>query len=114
MTNPTHEPMTTPNDSPEGTPGGDRAVPPYDDRKKAADVAPAEEGHEDGAAVGGARRPTETDSELRREEPSETPRGAVASPADEQPATESGGNEPDEGSTGPAHQAGVPRGEDFQ
>jgi len=114
---PTRTPDETPGHEPEAAPGGDRAIPPYEGRKESADVGPAEEADEGGVAVGGARRPVETDDQLRQPDPEQTPRGAVASPADERPAAEQGGDEPggdepDEGSTGPAHQAGVPRGED--
>jgi hypothetical protein len=96
--------------------GGGPALPPYEGRKKSADVGPADEGREGGVAVGGARRPTETDDELRRAEPEQTPGGAVASPAEERPAADEAAADreaaaPEEASTGPAHQAGVPRGE---
>lgn len=89
----------------------DAPTPPYEGRKESADVAPVEEGEQDGVGVGGARRPTEARPDLRQEDPQQSTRGAVASPADEQPAAESGGDEPAEAATGPAHQAGTPRGE---
>jgi hypothetical protein len=108
------EPTTTSNDTPEATPGGDPALPPYEGRKESADVAPADQGEADGVGVGGARRPTEADDQLRQTDPQQSDRGPVASPADEQPASDQDGDRPDEGSTGPAHQAGVPRGEDLQ
>jgi hypothetical protein len=50
-------------------------------------------------------------AEMKAPEPADTPRGAVASPADEQPAdTPSGDSGP--ASTGPAHYAGTTPGED--
>lgn len=93
---------------------GDRPVPPYDDRRQSADVdADDEKLHREGANVGAATGPVETDDELKREEPGETERGAVASPADEQPAAESGGDDPGPAATGPAHHPGTQRGEDM-
>jgi hypothetical protein len=87
------------------------AVPPYEGRRETADVDGEEKLHRDGANVGGATGPVESD-EKKAPEPAGTPRGAVASPADEQPAAESGGSDPGEASVGPAHSAGVTRGED--
>lgn len=51
---------------------------------------------------------------MKAPDPASTPGGRTGSPAgDEQPATEDSGGEPvDEGSVGPAHIPGVPRGED--
>ncbi|MEP6852921.1 MAG: hypothetical protein ABJA87_09725 [bacterium] len=92
--------------------GADRAVPPYDGRKESADVDPVEGSTEDGVTVGGARRPTEAEPGLRRTDPQESARGPVASPAEEQPAASSGGDDPGEASVGPAHQSGVGRAED--
>jgi hypothetical protein len=88
-----------------------KEVPPYEDRRKTADVGGEEEMHRDGANVGGATGPVESDR-AKAPEPADTPRGAVASPADEQPAAESGGSDPGEASVGPAHHAGTTRGED--
>ena len=91
---------------------GDRAVPPYDGRRETADVDGPEELRKDGANVGGATGPVESE-EMKAPEPADTARGEHASPADEQPAATSPGDAPaeDEG-VGPAHVAGVPRGED--
>jgi hypothetical protein len=66
----------------------------------------------EGAKVGGATGPV-VDDEPKAAEPSETPRGAVASPADEQPAEDMPGTGSSDEGVGPAHVAGVPRGEDF-
>jgi len=89
-------------------------VPPYDGRRESADVDGDEDKlHRDGANVGGATGPVETGSDLKRQEPADTERGAVASPSDEQPAEDFGGSDPSEASVGPAHYAGTPRGEDM-
>jgi hypothetical protein len=98
--------------TPEADPG-DRPVPPYEGRKESADVDTDESATQrDGVDVGGAERPRET-SGMRAEEPEETERGRVASPADEQPAAAMPEDEPDpEQGVGPAHQAGELRGED--
>lgn len=96
-------------------PGG--PVPPYAGRKESADIEPADETgeavgiHEDDANVAGGRRPMESDR-MKAPTPSETPGGEHAAPGDEQPAADSGGDEPSEPGTGPAHASGTPRGED--
>jgi hypothetical protein len=88
------------------------AVPPYEGRRESADIDDADQGRRDGANVGGATGPVES-AEPKAPEPADTPRGAVASPADEQPAAESGGDAPaEEEGVGPAHTPGTPRGED--
>lgn len=91
--------------------GHDQPVPPYDGRKESADVGPADEVVEDDADVGGARRPTESDRGQVSPDPQSTPGGEHASPADEQPAEESGGDEPGEAETGPGHVPGTAKGE---
>jgi hypothetical protein len=88
-----------------------KTVPPYEGRRETADVDGEEELHRDGANVGAATGPVESE-ERKAPEPADTPRGAVASPADEQPAAESGGSDPGEASVGPAHHSGTTRGED--
>ena len=92
--------------------GADRPVPPYEGRRESADIDRAEEGDKGGANVGGATGPVAS-SEPKAPEPERTPGGATASPSDEQPAGQSEGDAPaeDEG-VGPAHIAGVPKGED--
>jgi hypothetical protein len=89
----------------------DKTVPPYEGRRQTADIDGEENVHRDGADVGGATGPAESD-ERRAPEPSATPRGAVASPAAEQPAAETPDGESEEATVGPAHHAGTPRGED--
>ncbi len=87
----------------------DRAIPPYDGRKDSADVD--ETGSEvDGARVGGAANPVE-DDEMKGPDPASTPRGSVASPADEQPAADVREDESSAGGTGPSHEPGTARGE---
>src|SRR3954464_5943755 len=87
------------------------AVPPYEGRRESADGDGEEKLHRDGANVGAATGPVESD-ERKAPDPADTPRGAVASPAEEQPAEESGGADPGEASVGPAHHPGTTRGED--
>jgi hypothetical protein len=65
------------------------AVPPYEGRRETADVDGEEKMHRDGANVGGATGPVESEGR-KAPEPADTARGAVASPADEQPAADSG------------------------
>jgi hypothetical protein len=88
-----------------------KATPPYEGRRETADVDGEEKLHRDGANVGAATGPVEGSAEMKAPEPADTPRGPVASPAEEQPAdTPSGDSGP--ASTGPAHYAGTTRGED--
>ena len=95
-----------------GEPEHDQPTPPYEGRQEKADIGGSDEVTEQGVGVGGARRPAESDGQSGEPDPEQTPRGAVASPADEQPAEESGGDDPGEAATGPAHQPGTRRGED--
>ena len=89
-----------------------KAVPPYEGRRETADVdSEQEQLHRDGANVGGATGPAESD-ERKAPEPGDTPRGAVASPADEQPAERTASGDEGEASVGPAHYAGTTRGEE--
>jgi hypothetical protein len=88
------------------------AVPPYEGRRTSADVdTDGDSAHRDGANVAGATGPV-VDEERKDPEPSDTPRGAVASPADERAATGVGADEPGDPGVGPAHTTGMPRGED--
>ena len=90
-----------------------KAVPPYEGRRETADVdSDQEKLHRDGANVGAATGPVETDDRMKAPEPADTPRGAVASPADEQPAADTPSGDPGPASVGPAHPAGTTRGED--
>lgn len=87
----------------------DRAIPPYEGRRTSADVD--ETGSERGGArVGGATGPVEDDAP-KAPDPAGTPRGSVASPADEQPAEDAPEDESSAPGTGPSHEPGTPRGE---
>jgi hypothetical protein len=90
---------------------GGREVPPYDDRRKSADVDEEQDVRKDGANVGGATGPVENE-ERKSADPTDTERGAVASPADEQPAEDPRGGDEEQASVGPSHYAGTGRGED--
>jgi len=96
----------------EQDPGG--AAPPYDDKKETASADPGPDAvRRDGAYVGGATAPTETHEGLTSPDPSDTPGGRTASPADEMPATESTGDErpQEDPGVGPAHVPGTGRAE---
>ena len=101
--------MTNPNEV-EGDPTG-RPMPPYDDRRKSADVDGPEKLRRDGANVGGATGPVQSE-EMKSTPKEDTPRGAEASHADEQPASEMPETDMDPDMVGPAHYAGTGRGED--
>ncbi len=97
--------MTRP---PEDSPA---AVPPYEGRKDSADSD--DRTAKEGARTGGAAAPTTTDDRMKSPEPSQTERGATASPSDEQPADQMPETEGSEGSTSDAsHDAGTGRAED--
>jgi hypothetical protein len=89
---------------------GDRALPPYEGRRESADVDGAEELRKDGANVGGATGPVESD-ELKATPKEDTPRGAAASPSDEQPASEMPETDLDKDMVGPDHYTGTGSGE---
>jgi len=89
-------------------------VPPYEGRKESADVEGQDESTKDGAKTAGATSLVE-DDEMKAPATADTERGATASPADEQPAQDSGDTAvkgDDLSVTGPAHETGVGRGED--
>ncbi len=91
----------------------DKTVPPYDDRQKSGEVDSQDKSTKEGAKTAGAVGPV-ADDEMKADQPEDTERGEHASPADEQPASESGGSAEDEGSSSTgAHTTGVPRGEDM-
>jgi hypothetical protein len=91
------------------TPPGTRsAIPPYEGRQTSAKIS----GQTESRGTGGATQPEE-DSEYRSPNPADTPGGATASPADEQPASQGSENmSDDEGVEAPAHVSGTRRGED--
>ena len=101
----------SPGDPGPSDPAQGSAVPPYEGRRESADTEDEESRHRDGASVGAATGPVESE-DPKAPDPGSTPRGAVASPAEEQPAAESGGPDPGEASVGPAHHPGTTRGED--
>jgi hypothetical protein len=103
--------MTTTPGDPGTTDLEGKVVPPYEGRRESADVEGEEKLRRDGADVGGATGPVESD-ERKAPEPADTPGAAVASPADEQPAADSPGGGSGPASTGPGHYAGTTRGED--
>lgn len=94
-----------------GEPEHDQPIPPYEDRKEGAATGSPEDVVQDGADVGGAGRPRESERGRTSPDPQSTPGGKDTSPAEEQPAAESGGDEPSEGETGPAHTPGTSKGE---
>ena len=96
--------------TPTDDPGSGRAVPPYDGRREAADVDGEEELRKDGANVGGATGPVESD-EMKSTPKQDTPRGAEASPSDEQPAADMPETDLDKDMVGPDHYEGTGRGE---
>ena len=84
------------------------AIPPYEGRQTGGDVS----NQTADSGTGGATQPEE-DSAHRAPDPADTPGGATASPADEQPASaasETKGD--DEGDDRLAHVTGTRRGED--
>jgi len=102
--------MTTPTD-PGSTDLEGRELPPYEGRRQSADVAGEERMRREGATTAGATGPVES-ARTKAADPAETPRGGVASPADEQPAARTPDDDPGEASVGPAHHPGTTRGED--
>ena len=102
---------TVPSSGPTEPESGDRPMPPYDDRRKSADVDPEQDLHKEGVNVGAATGPVEN-QDMKSTPKEDTPRGAEASPADEQPAAETPEDTPHDPGVGPAHYAGTQRGED--
>lgn len=90
---------------------GDRAVPPYEGRRKAADVGDKEKSTKDGARTGGATGPVE-DPDMKSADPAKTERGATRSPGDERPAERTKRSRSADEGTGPSHHGGTSRAED--
>jgi hypothetical protein len=88
-----------------------RAVPPYEGRRTTADVDAPDSAYRDGANVGGATGPVEAEQPPAGDA-EDTPRGAAASPADEQPASRAPETDLDDDRVGPAHHSGTGRAED--
>lgn len=81
--------MTMSPGSPGPTDFEGKTLPPYEGRQEGAEVDDEEKLRRDGANVGGATEPVESD-EQKAPEPADTPRGAAASPADERPTAGEG------------------------
>jgi hypothetical protein len=82
------------------------AIPPYEGRQTGGEIG----AQTDDPGTGGATRPEE-DSEYRSPKPADTPGGATASPADEQPASQASETEgDDEGVPAPAQASGTRQG----
>ena len=87
------------------------ALPPYEGRKESGDITSEQAGEGTGTRTAGAARQV-ADSDYKAPKPGETPGGATASPADEQPASQSSERDRDHDPAGPAHMAGTGRAED--
>jgi hypothetical protein len=85
----------------------DRPVPPYEDRKRTADDVEGTGTRRQGAEVGGAGRHRTSGAGSVDDHG-----GSTASPAEETPAGALDGSGQEDPGTGPAHTAGVARGED--
>lgn len=84
------------------------AIPPYQGRRTSGNIG----GQTDDPGTGGATQ-AEEDSEYRSPTPADTPGGATASPADEQPASQASETQgDDDGVAAPAQATGTRRGED--
>jgi len=62
-----------------------KPAPPYEGRRESGEVDDERKGRREGAEVGGATGPVESD-ERRAPDPADTAGGASASPSDENPA----------------------------
>lgn len=91
--------------------GKGKAVPPYEGRKKSAEVEDKGKTSKKGVRTAGATGPVE-DEDMKAAEPWETEGGATGTPADEKPADRTRRSRDDDTGTGPAHHRGTPRGED--
>lgn len=99
---------TSPNPDDPDTEG--KTVPPYDGRRETADVDGPETSVRDGVGTGGATGPVDSDADV--DDPSSTPRGEHASPAEEEPPEEASDTDTEPDLTGPAHEPGTGRAED--
>ena len=86
------------------------AVPPYEGRQTEAKPEGGQ-GEDSPEATGGAVKPV-TDTSYKDPAPGDTPGGATASPADEQPASQMPETDRDDDRVGPSHAAGTGRAED--
>ena len=85
------------------------AVPPYEGRTTGTDTDKSP--RETGARTAGATRPV-TDPDFKPPAPEDTPEGATASPAQEQPAAQTTERDLADDRVGPSHTPGTGRGED--
>jgi hypothetical protein len=85
------------------------AVPPYEGRQTSAKPEGGRE-RDEGARTGGATKPV-SDADYKSPSPDATPGGATASPAEEQPASQTAESDRDDDGVGPAHVSGVGKGE---
>ncbi len=88
----------------------ERDAPPHEGRQESGEVKDSGSVRE-GARVGGATGPVQDDAPKAADSES-TPRGSVASPADEQPAEDTPAGQSAPEGTGPSHEPGTGRGED--
>lgn len=86
------------------------AVPPYEGRQTTAKPEGGQ-GGDSAERTGGAVKPV-TDPSYKAPAPQDTPGGATASPAEEQPASQMPETDRDDDRVGPAHTAGTGRAED--
>jgi len=98
-------------ESPEGIDTENKSLPPYEGRRESADVDGPGESSKDAAKVGGATGPV-VDDEMKAADPADTEGGAVASPSDEQPASDMPESDTDDDMVGPSHTPGTGRAED--
>jgi hypothetical protein len=80
-------------------------TPPYEGRRETADIEDDRDAVREGARVGGATGPVESDTAA-------SPTESTGSPADEQPAARMPETDLDDDRVGPAHGPGTTRGED--
>jgi hypothetical protein len=89
-----------------------RTLPPYEGRRKTADVDDQSKSEKEGAKTAGATGPVR-DDEMKAPDPADTAQGRQASPADEQPADQMPESETSDPGVRPAHVPGTQRGEDL-
>lgn len=87
-------------------------VPPYEGRRTHATITTSSAGEGSGANTAGAVHPV-ADPKFKAPTPEDTPAGATASPAQEQPAAGAAENESSDEGVDTGHQGGVRRGEDL-
>jgi hypothetical protein len=109
LSDPTEEPAFDTRFTNEPPRDVDPAVPPYEGRK--TEGQPTAFSEAQGAKTGGATGPAQ-DAEYKSPPPDRTPGGATASPAGEQPASQSAESDTGDDRVGPGHTGGVHRAED--